>query len=212
MKGHIFEPLGLADTTFRLDEVLKTGKPFADLAVKVDGKLVYKDGTVQVRNPNVDHGGGGLFSSASDYLKILVSILKDDGKLLKPETAALLFEPQVKNTAKLQAMMKAPAPGVTTDRYPNGMGYNYGLGGMLNLIDLPRRRAKNSIKWSGMANLNWVSPTNDAIQKADSRKWIDRESGVCGCVFEQLLPSGDAASSDLVRDFEEYVYRVVKSG
>ena len=40
-------------------------------------------------------GGHGGFGGMEDYLKVLRSILANDGKLLKPETVELMFQPQL---------------------------------------------------------------------------------------------------------------------
>ncbi|MCJ1316740.1 hypothetical protein MMC15_002061 [Xylographa vitiligo] len=42
-----------------------------------------------------DMGGSGLASTAEDFMKLLASLLHNDGKVLKPETADLMLNARV---------------------------------------------------------------------------------------------------------------------
>lgn len=85
-------------------------KRFADLSFrdpKAGDKVV--DASAQSFNCYVEDafGGSGLFGTAEDYIKVLQSLLKDDGRLLKSETRELLFTPQFEeNGGPVKAMLK----------------------------------------------------------------------------------------------------------
>lgn len=44
-------------------------------------------------DPTYDQAAGGLYCAPSEYLKVLISLLKNDRKLLKPETVKMRFTP-----------------------------------------------------------------------------------------------------------------------
>jgi hypothetical protein len=57
-----------------------------------------KDGTIKnipsiyPLNPAIDLGGAGLYTSAPDFMALLTSLLRNDGKILRPETLDTMFE------------------------------------------------------------------------------------------------------------------------
>jgi CubicO group peptidase (beta-lactamase class C family) len=157
MKEHVFKPLEITSATFRVAEIPDLGKPFADITIhKPDGSTINQSGTIVTRNPNLDHGGGGLYCSAADYLKILISLLRNDGKLLKSESVEELFTPQLKNNGVLEAGFRREVPGMKFRYLPKDVKVDYGLGGMVVKDPIPGRRGKNSLQWAGRANLCWV--------------------------------------------------------
>lgn len=56
------------------------------------------DGTVQLAesiypiHPKVDMGGSNLYSSGTDFVKLLSSLLRNDGIVLRPQTTDLMFD------------------------------------------------------------------------------------------------------------------------
>jgi CubicO group peptidase (beta-lactamase class C family) len=105
-----------------------------------------------------DYGGGGLYSSAEDYIKILRSLLLDDGVLLKPETVAELFRPQLQDTTYIQAIMDVPqAAAFLAPSYGAGHKWNYALGGAVATEGIEGRMDVGAMQWAGMPNSYWVS-------------------------------------------------------
>jgi CubicO group peptidase (beta-lactamase class C family) len=81
MKTHIWDPLGMKDTTFDI-----TSRPdMMERMVSMSARL--EDGTIvpiplpYVSPPDDDLGGVGCYSTANDYVKLLTSLLKRDGKV-----------------------------------------------------------------------------------------------------------------------------------
>jgi CubicO group peptidase (beta-lactamase class C family) len=157
LKKHIFDVLGMTTTSFRPEELAQVSPVLADTAVRAaDGGLTHHAGDIFGEKPQYESGGGGLYSTADDYIKVLISLTKNDGKLLKSESIDELFKPQLQDPSHLQAVVDNR--GVQTEgNFPRGTLVSYGLGGMLNLTPVPGRRAKGSMQWGGLPNLTWVS-------------------------------------------------------
>lgn len=193
MKQHIFGPLGMSDTTFEPAKYPHLLSRLAGMSVRDhDGKLVPQKQT-RVTSPigGVRHaGGGGLAGTASDYIKVLISILKNDGKLLKQQSVNSMFTPQLRDPRHLQKMDANPEASGLAGIIPPGAKVNFGLGGILNLEQLPTGRKAYAMQWGGYPNLFW---------------WINPKDGICGCYFSQLVPSGDEASFDMYKKFETAV-------
>ena len=101
-------------------------------------------------------GGAGGYSTANDYVKALVAVLSGGGGLLKPETIQQFKSPQLSDNKFLMAEFMGPWHDAICPEYPLGTSANHGLGGALNLDDIPQKRRKGSMMWSGMANTHWV--------------------------------------------------------
>jgi CubicO group peptidase (beta-lactamase class C family) len=200
MDEHIFTPLGMKNTTFwphaRAD--LKdrlAATPFRPTNEEGGGEPLVPAPSPAPVEHEVESGGAGLYSTAADYVKFVAAIMRGDKVLFaKPETRELLFAPQlddVQRTAMrdvVARLQSAMAP-----EFPPGLAIDFAFGGMLNMEDLPGRRRKGSVMWSGLANAHW---------------WIDRETGVAGVFFTTVLrnPPGDPVVIRLYRELEEAVY------
>jgi len=163
LQAHIAGPLGISsdDMTFELQKHPGTQERRADSTVRgADGKLAYTDENYWHRD-NEPHGGQGIYTTPEAYMKVLWSILSDDGKLLKHETRQLLFEPAL-SAASEQGLMnyserlkefKLGSP------IPLGVKKSHSVGGLLTLEDCDgdRFRRKGNLSWSGLPNQIWVS-------------------------------------------------------
>ncbi|AEO61995.1 hypothetical protein MYCTH_2072388 [Thermothelomyces thermophilus ATCC 42464] len=137
-------------------------------------------------------GGEGLFGGAGQYLKVLHSILADDGKILKPQTAKYLFEPLLEPAAREALNLALHATDWAVGVIPKGVDYDWSAGGLLSTGgDGLGHRNKGFLQWSGMLNMSW---------------FIDREAGVCGVFGTQLLPVNDAKVKELTKEFEDAIY------
>ena len=162
MKTHVWGPLGIKDMTFRLRERPDLVKRLADLSVRDpsgSGEVRYIDDPGFRDAVDDDLGGGGAFASAPEYLKVLQSILANDGKLLKSESVDKLFEPNLTEESK-QALMKLLENEELNNMLggtPLGTAKDWSLGGLLIQEDLPGWRKHNTLTWGGLPNLTWVS-------------------------------------------------------
>jgi hypothetical protein len=145
----------MKDTAFWVDE--KNANRLATLYVPSnDGKMQPQSPADYLTPPNFLSGGGGLVSTAHDYLRF-AQMLANDGelegtRLLKPGTVALMATNQLPAGA---------------DIGPIAPGHKFGLD--FALIDQPREgvehpRAKGEMWWFGIGG-TWfgVNPSEDLV-------------------------------------------------
>ncbi|KIX04063.1 uncharacterized protein Z518_07616 [Rhinocladiella mackenziei CBS 650.93] len=196
MKKHIFEPLGMKYTTFRPSEHPGVQERFIGRPFRTpDGKVIPDApdvGMYPVREADDDYGGAGLYSCAEDYIKIVASLLVDDGKLLKSESIDELFRPQLPDTNYIQAVMDVPeAAQFLAPSFGTGVKWNYALGGAVAVDGVEERADKGMMYWAGLPNSYW---------------WIDRRRGICGVYATQFFPPGDHPTQKLFTQFQKDVY------
>jgi CubicO group peptidase (beta-lactamase class C family) len=159
MEKHIWGPLDMTSTTFNMESKpgLKAHK--VDMTLRVPtGQLIHLPTPVYPSPAQDDCGGVGGYSTAPDYMKLLTSLLRDDGKLLKSSTIEEMLRPQLPNPKYLEQVLQIPElHSVLASNFPKGLKVNHGLGGMLNMEPLPTGRSAGAMQWGGMPNLFWVS-------------------------------------------------------
>jgi CubicO group peptidase (beta-lactamase class C family) len=157
MEEHIFKRLGMSSTTFRMPKRPDLAERRAPIGYRAAPGGPFGAGPTPVPgSPSMPSGGTGLYSTANDYSKALVALLAGGGGLLKPESVRELREPQLPDNKYLMAEFHGPWHDAICPEYPKGTPASYGLGGALNVEDLPQKRCKGSLMWSGMANTHWV--------------------------------------------------------
>ena len=197
VRDHITGPLGMADTHF-----LPGPEQLARLAGLhargPDGALMPFALPIN-ETPEFWGGGGGLYSTAPDYLAFLQMILgggqgTNGARILAPETLALMSTNQIGDLPlrKLDSQM----PFLTSDLeagLPIGLTEDaqWGLGFAINPKTGPNGRSIGSLAWAGLANTYY---------------WADPEAGIAGVLMTQLLPFADPAVLALFKDFERAVY------
>lgn len=145
-KQHILGPLGMTATTFHLAARPDVRARMPGMTIrKPDGRLVASRKGVW-RDPDPDESGGaGLYSSAQDYMKVLTSVLRNDGKLLNAESVDEMFRPQLEDDGYIMKLLEIPEYNqLLTGGMPGGLKVNYGLGGLIIGEDLPTGRRKGS--------------------------------------------------------------------
>lgn len=161
----ICKPLGMQSTTFR--PATRADLTVVPLTVKLPNNQLTSDISLPFPNldPTQDGGGSGLFSTAEDYLKLLTSLLLNDGKLLQEDTVNSMFEPQLPNNEYLKGNLAVPeygrlmVPGMPVDRE-----WNWGLGGIVALNGISDLANAGCMWWCGIANGQWVSfPSHQRI-------------------------------------------------
>ena len=144
----IFAPLGLKDIGFRPDGAQRK---------RISAMYRYEQGTARAneisnRNEmeilkNFESGGGGLFSSVSDYLEIVTAISRggeatNGYRILRPETVAMMQKNYLCDAAR-NDMVKY-----------NQFGYGWGLCGRVHMdpvVSLSRSPV-GEFGWNGAAN------------------------------------------------------------
>jgi methyl acetate hydrolase len=189
-RANIFEPLEMNDSTF---------EPSAEQHARLvtvhhrapDGSLS-EDRDLPPPKVSFHSGGGGVYSTASDYLRFLQAILLG-GEL---EGARILSAAAVAEAAKDQiaplrvGKFKSVDPTLCND-VDAFDGAQHGLGFVINPDVLATGRSAGSLAWAGIYN---------------SYYWIDPSRGVAGVFLSQILPFYDPAAVALSQAFEKAVY------
>lgn len=122
----------------------------------VPAETTYWAGMGAPEKSPVEGGGGSLYSSTADYLKLLTAILRNDGVLLKEETMREIFEPQI-DPAILQHALNVVDPAMRKVMgIPEDRAVSWALGGLVSLEDVPGGQRKGTISWAGMPSCFWV--------------------------------------------------------
>ncbi|OJJ68905.1 hypothetical protein ASPBRDRAFT_57465 [Aspergillus brasiliensis CBS 101740] len=194
MEKNIFHPVGAKDITFHLDKRPDLRARKVKLWERDQDSL--KEKTVsRMPDPVIDDfGGGGLYATIPDLLKIYLGVLQ--GRVLQPETLQLMFQPHLQSRRGLdkQEDHVLANRNAIYNAIPSTVPVDYGLSGLLNTIDVPGARSQYSLSWSGLPNCYW---------------WIDVKKGVAGVYLSQLLPTGDQRAVELLAEFERAVYAVL---
>ena len=194
MSKNIFEKLGMKDTTFRplqrkgfMERVCPRVERKEDGSLKMDEMKLHPH-----IEPHDDGGGGGLYTTARDYVRVLESLLRDDGVLLGEEMMREMFKAQLVGNEELQGTLKGTGIAGVMDRMNGkGIGWNHGLAGLVAVEGVPGVAGKGTMWWDGLPSCFW---------------WVDRERGTCGFYGSQIFPAGDRPTADLFGEFQKAVY------
>jgi methyl acetate hydrolase len=195
-REHITGPLEMKDTDFNITEKQQARE--ANLHTrKGDGTLVAQPKEKLVVATSFS-GGGGIYSTAPDYLKLLQALLNHGSHhgadILKPKTVALMSENQIGDIPA--GIMKTTNPALSNDvDFFPGNRLRWGLGHMINLDPVPDGRKAGSLTWAGLYNTYY---------------WIDLTSGIAGVIMMQILPFADHRALAVYRTFERGIYRAIK--
>ncbi len=189
---HVFAPLRMHSTAFRLTPEMRSRLAKVHQRGS-DGELRVTDFEV-VQNPEFELGGGGLYSTAGDYLRFVRAILNggalDGQRVLRSDTVREMARNQI--GALRVAPMKTALPAMSNDaEFFPGIAKTWGLGFQINEAALPTGRPAGGLMWAGLANTYY---------------WIDPRGGVGGVLLTQILPFADAKAVAVFGAFETAVY------
>lgn len=184
----IFQPLGMNETGFQVAE--KNIDRFAAMyEVRLNGKNRLADDPQDspwTRPITLFSGGGGLVSTAGDYLRFC-QMLQNRGEL----NGTRILGPK---THELMVMNQIPDWMLPIGVGPSPMhGFGWGLSGRY-LMDVAKSGMPGnpgSYGWAGMANTYF---------------WIDPVDEITGIIMTQLLPSGHYPLS---REFRILTYQAL---
>jgi CubicO group peptidase (beta-lactamase class C family) len=163
MATNIWEPLGMTLTSFQPGKHPDVAERLVGRPMRMpDGTLIPdappESGLFPTGEPKDDYGGGGLFSCAQDYIKLVSSLLLDDGKLLKSDTVEDLCRPQLEDPKYIQAVLDVPEVAkFFAPSFGPEVKWNHGLGGAIALDGVKDRAEKGMLYWAGLPNSFWVS-------------------------------------------------------
>lgn len=194
VQAEILAPLGMKDTSF-LPSKLDASRRAALLSRQDDGSLTPFPIEIGGGDKAEFHaGGGGLYSTATDYLRFARMILAggtlDGAKILKPETVAELSRNQIGALAAGRMETVVPSFALANEMFPD-MHKGWSLAFLINPEAGPDGRAANSLAWAGIANTYyWIDPAND----------------IAAVLMMQFLPFADPGAWSVLSAFERAVY------
>jgi CubicO group peptidase (beta-lactamase class C family) len=189
---HIFQPLAMNDSSFTVPSS-KQPRLASVYQRKQDGSLE-KLTASPFKPSGFFSGGGGLYSTAADYLKFTQTLLSGGElgghRILRSETVDMMGRNQIGDLT-LQPF-KSLVPQLATDGavLPGALD-KFGLGFAINSSAIPNGRGANTMAWAGILNTFF---------------WIDREKGICAVLMTQMSPGLDEGPRKLLEDFDQAVY------
>ncbi|NEK59508.1 beta-lactamase family protein [Geodermatophilus sabuli] len=191
--ARVFEPLGMADTAFALDDRLRARRATMH-ARGEDGSLTPMDDFELTSEPEVHMGGHGLYGTVGDYMRFIRMWLDDGrgehGAVLRPETVQMAVQNHLGDLKVTALPGVIPSLSNDAEFFP-GLSKSWSLPFMVNDERAPTGRPAGALGWAGLANLFY---------------WIDRENGYGGFWATQVLPFGDATSFTGYVEFETALY------
>jgi CubicO group peptidase (beta-lactamase class C family) len=191
LKTRLFEPLGMTHTGFYVPE--------SDLPLLA---TVYRHGSTGELEPSDasmlgspadpkrwPSGGGGLISTAGDYLRF-AQMLENGGSLegkrvLSPVTVALM----VSNHVPDDAMLKYWGAG------SRGLGYGLGVGTIIDAVSSPQADFTGDYAWGGFLDTHWIASPR---------------TGIVAVLLTQVDPRGNKSPQRTDPDFRNLLFASVE--
>ena len=193
IQKNITEPLGMTSTGFRISPSMRTRLATVHQRDTVTGVLNTTPFEVP-QDTEFDPGGGGLYSTAGDYLRFTRMILNqgrgNGHQLLKPETVALMSKNAMGPLRVSLLRTQNPAASLDAEFFP-GIEKSWGLTFMINEQQAPTGRSTGGLAWAGLPNAFF---------------WIDPKKDLAGVILMQLLPFVDPHAIGLFTAYEKAVY------
>ncbi|HEY1746412.1 MAG TPA: serine hydrolase domain-containing protein [Xanthobacteraceae bacterium] len=192
-RQHIFDPLGMNDTAFVISPAQQAREASGHRRMP-DGSLMAEPRERQMVAPHRFSGGGGIYSSAPDYLTFISALLhggaRDGVRILRPETVALMGRNQI-------GRLEAGRMRTTSRQYSNdvdffpGISLKWGYGHMINMQPIPGGRSAGSLTWGGLFNTYY---------------WIDPQKRIAAVFMTQVVPFADPRALAVYGAFERAIY------
>jgi methyl acetate hydrolase len=191
-RDHIFGPLGMSDTSYSVPD---------DRQRRMT--LVHRrrrDGTFEVDPAQPPMlvaqpvGGGGLASTASDYIRFLQMLLNqgtlNGARIASPETIAVMGRNHI-GSVGVRALKTAMPERSSDFTFVADGRDKWGIGFMITANGKPGRRSAGSLSWGGLNNTYF---------------WVDPVRGIAGVILMQFLPFSDSKALAVYDAFEREVY------
>jgi methyl acetate hydrolase len=190
---NILQPLGMKDTTFifpadKFDRLVSSSRRQPDGSLKEDPRTMPAP-------PKAFNGGGGLFSTAPDYVLFMQMILHhgsgpNNAQILQPKTVAMMTTNQIGDVSAGKLKTFRPTISSDVDFHPGVVdGFTYGF--LINKVAYQGGRSAGSLAWAGVENTFY---------------WIDPKRSLCAVIMMQFFPFVDSQAVGLLGDFEKAVY------
>jgi CubicO group peptidase (beta-lactamase class C family) len=162
MSKNIWTPLGIDDITFWSLKREDMKDRMADIAaLGPDEKAVDLPGFDLSYGATDCIGGGGAFATPAGCFTLLQAVLREDTKILKPESYTELFRPQLNEQCKAALnnliLTDQSQQDYLSVNVPPSAKKNWSFAGLLLEEGQPGWMKKNTILSAGLPCLVWVS-------------------------------------------------------
>ncbi len=169
----IFAPLGMADTAFFVDET-KAARLAQCYLTGSDGKLAPAQLGSFREPPSAPSGGGGLVSTAADYLRFCECLRRggelDGQRLLGPKTLRLMCANHLPGGRDLADVSLS----MFTEAAYRGVGFGLGFAVTTDFARAGVAGSNGEYAWGGAASTAF---------------WVDPVEDICAVFLTQFLPS-----------------------
>ncbi len=193
-RQHIFMPLGMADTFYFVPKDKEARLVTVNRRI-ADGSIV-KESVQPPTSGFTPIGGGGLSSTAYDYLRFTRALLNggelDGARILSAGTVALMEQNHIGAVGVPAQKTALPERSDDFSFIADGRD-KWGLGFLVTADAVPGKRSAGSLSWGGINNTYY---------------WLDPTRGTTGVILMQFLPFADRKALALYDAFERGVYQL----
>jgi methyl acetate hydrolase len=197
-RENIFTPLRMADSYFEVPAD-KRARIVPRSQRRADGGLDTQPAP-PAKPSTFLSGGGGLFSTAPDYLRFVRAMMAggdlDGRRILSQQSVAEMRKNQIGELTVRPFSSVMPQLAVDGAALPGALD-KFGLGFAVNSQATGTPRGRNTMVWAGIYNTYF---------------WIDTENQIGAVLMSQMLPGGDPMALKVVEDFDRTVYAVLRKG
>ena len=165
LRTRLFQPLGMKDTAFwcapqEVNRLTSCYMPREGGGIKVQDDAA---SSTYATPPKLESGGGGLLSTAHDYMRFCRMMLHggtlDGVQILSPKTVALFSLNHLPDNRELAEM--AP-PGNFSESGYSGVGFSIGCGVNINVAKTRLPGTPGEYFWGGAASTAfWIDPKEE---------------------------------------------------
>jgi methyl acetate hydrolase len=193
-RQRIFTPLAMSDTFYHVpadkrSRLVTVGRRQADGTFAREAAQPPTAGFTPI-------GGGGLSSTANDYIRFTRALLNggelDGGRILAADTVALMGQNHI-GALGVPALKTAMAERSDDFSFIADGRDKWGLGFLITADAVPGKRSAGSLSWGGINNTYF---------------WLDPARGITGVILMQFLPFADRKALALYDTFERGVYQL----
>jgi CubicO group peptidase (beta-lactamase class C family) len=192
LRQHILDPLGMADTFYYVPQE-KQARLVTVNRRQADGSMA-KEATQPPVSDFVRSGGGGLASTAGDYIRFTRMLLSggalDGVRILSAASVDTMAQNHI-GAIGVPALETAMPDRSDDFSFVADGRDKWALGFLITADAVPGKRSAGSLSWGGINNTYF---------------WIDRSRGITGVILMQLLPFADRKALALYDAFERGVY------
>jgi methyl acetate hydrolase len=193
-RQRIFTPLGMPDTFYFVPKDKEARLVTVNRRL-ADGSIV-KESVQPPTSGFTPIGGGGLSSTAADYIRFTRALLNggelDGARILSPSSVALMGQNHI--GALGVPALKTAMPERSGDFSFVADGRDkWGLRFLITTDAVAGKRSAGSLSWGGINNTYF---------------WLDPARGITGVILMQFLPFADHKALGLYDAFERGVYQL----